>query len=93
MLLEDWRKLQWNFTENSNILIKKLENRFENILCKMSILSRSQGDNFFACNSGDYYSLELAWLILIPTWISNYIHYKVWDEIILPFSNFIGATE
>ena len=25
-------------------------------------------------------------------WISNYIHYKVWDEIIYPFLNFNGAT-
>ena len=25
--------------------------------------------------------------ILIPAWISNYIHYKVWDEIPYPFSN------
>ena len=27
-------------------------------------------------------------LTLIPAWISNYIHYKVWDEIIYPFLNF-----
>ena len=25
-------------------------------------------------------------------WINNYIHYKVWDEIIYPFPNFIGGT-
>ena len=29
---------------------------------------------------------------LTPAWISNYIHYKVWDEIIYPFQNFNGAT-
>ena len=28
----------------------------------------------------------------IPAWISNYIHYKVWDEITYPFLNFNGAT-
>ena len=28
----------------------------------------------------------------IPTWISNYIHYKVWDEITYPFLNFNGGT-
>ena len=27
-------------------------------------------------------------LTLIPAWISNYIHYKVWDEFISPFPNF-----
>ena len=29
---------------------------------------------------------------LIPAWINNYIHYKVWDEITYPFLNFNGAT-
>ena len=29
---------------------------------------------------------------LIPAWISNYIHCKVWDEITYPFLNFNGAT-
>ena len=27
-----------------------------------------------------------------PAWISNYTHYKVWDEITYPFLNFNGAT-
>ena len=31
-------------------------------------------------------------ITLIPTWISNYIHCKVWDEITKPFLNFNGAT-
>ena len=31
-------------------------------------------------------------LILIPAWISNYIHYKVWDEITYPFPNFNSAA-
>ena len=29
---------------------------------------------------------------LIPSWISNYIHYNVWDEITHPFSDFKGAA-
>ena len=33
----------------------------------------------------------LDWL-LIPAWISNYIHYNVWGEITYPFLNFNGAT-
>ena len=28
----------------------------------------------------------------MPSWISNNIHYKVWDEITSPFPNFNGAT-
>ena len=31
-------------------------------------------------------------LILIPAWTSNYILYKVWNEITYPFLNFNGAT-
>ena len=31
-------------------------------------------------------------LTLIPAWISNHIHYKVWDEITYPFLNFNGCT-
>ena len=27
-------------------------------------------------------------LTLIPTWIRNYIHYSMWDEITYPFPNF-----
>ena len=31
-------------------------------------------------------------LTLIPAWITDHIHYKVWDEIAYPFPNFNGAT-
>ena len=34
---------------------------------------------------GPFYLHDLA---LIPAWISNYIHYKVWYEITYPFLNF-----
>ena len=37
------------------------------------------------------YKTKLS-LTLIPTLISNYIHYKVWDDITYPFINFNGAT-
>ena len=32
-------------------------------------------------------------LTLIPAWISNYIHYRVWDEIVDLFTNFNAAFE
>ena len=35
---------------------------------------------------------RVARLTLIPAWISNYMHYKMWDEITYPFPNFNGAT-
>ena len=28
----------------------------------------------------------------MPAWISNYIHYKVWNEITYPFPNFNGCA-
>ena len=31
-------------------------------------------------------------LTVIPAWINNYIHYKLWDGITYPFVNFNGAT-
>ena len=31
-------------------------------------------------------------LTLIPAWISNYSHQRVWDEITYPFLNFNSAT-
>ena len=31
-------------------------------------------------------------LTLIPAWISNHIHYEMYDEITYPFLNFNGAT-
>ena len=31
-------------------------------------------------------------LTLIPAWTSNYIHYKMWDEITYPFLNLNGRT-
>ena len=33
----------------------------------------------------------LTWINLIQAWISNYSHYKVYDEITFPFPNFNGA--
>ena len=39
--------------------------------------------------TGPFY---LHGLILIPTLISNYTHYKVWDEFTYPFPNFNGST-
>ena len=30
--------------------------------------------------------------VQMPPWVSNYIHYKMWNEITNPFLNFNGAT-
>ena len=34
-------------------------------------------------------ALYLYCLTVIPSWISNHTHYKLWDEITYPFPNFI----
>ena len=38
---------------------------------------------------GPFYLHELT---LIPVWMNNYIHYKVWDGITYPFPNVNGAA-
>ena len=45
-------------------------------------------------NVGFLCPLLLTWFNFnpAPAWISNYIHYKVWDEITYQFLNFNGAT-
>ena len=40
-------------------------------------------------NSGPFYKHGL---LLIPAWISNYIHLKMWDEVTYSFLNFNGCT-
>ena len=37
-------------------------------------------------------SLLLTWIDFNPAWISDSIHYKVWDEITYPLPNFNGTT-
>ena len=54
---------------------------------RVSFTKESVGVNIAA--SGHFYKRGLT---LIPAWISNYIHYNVWDEITYPFLNFNGAT-
>ena len=43
----------------------------------------------FIAISIPFYKYGLA---LTPAWISNHIHYKVWDKITYPFINFNGVT-
>ena len=42
--------------------------------------------NYIILSCGWYY-VQIYGLTLIPTWISYYIHYKVWEEIIYSFPN------
>ena len=61
-------------------------------------------DNYTTVMVADNIEAEFIWrqfgrgifyyygLTLNPAWLSDYIHYKVWDEITYPFLNFNGAT-
>ena len=49
---------------------------------------RNPGDQEFYTRS-PFYDMALT---LIPAWISNYIHYKLWYEITYPFSNLNSAA-
>ena len=53
---------------------------------------RSAPDTWGILTLCSLWSLLLTWFNLIPAWISNYIHYKEWDEITYPFLNFNGCT-
>ena len=46
-------------------------------------------DSWHLCGQ---WPLLLAWFTLIPAWISNHVHHKLWDEINYPFINFNGCT-
>ena len=41
---------------------------------------------------GDQGPILLTWLTLIPAWISDYIHYEVWNEVTYPFPNLNGSA-
>ena len=46
-------------------------------------------DWIFGNTCGPFDLRELSWN---PICISNYTHYKMWDEITYPFLNFNGAS-
>ena len=57
--------------------------RFKTYAKQMSIASVSEMESPVAPFTNIYF---------IIAWISNYIHYKLWDEIIYPLLNFNGET-
>ena len=61
-------------------------------LAQPSLLSGLSFTFGYAYGGHAYDTHDTFSLTLIAAWISYYIHYKVWDEIIFPFLNFNGAT-
>ena len=87
----------------ANIIIKDVSHIFASICKNMRILMMGQyyrelqllldnqsGD--INMNRDTIASFYKHGLTLIPTWISNYSHYEVWDEITYLFLNFNGAV-
>ena len=87
-----WFGLQWNKISNPGA--RSMALLLEVCICLCFILFYSNYISSF------WYMHVLCWAIyssdpfyyhgltLIPIWISNYIHHKVWDEIVYPFPNF-----
>ena len=68
--------------------------KINQMTCEIIITGRKQQDGSIAVTiqhstRGHFYYQRLT---LIPAWISNYIHYKLWGEITYPFLNFNGST-
>ena len=65
-------------------------------LCKRSVTENVnhvlfECTSLIACRTAEWTTVVRS-ITLIPAWISNYIHYNVWDEITYPFPNFNICT-
>ena len=84
-----WRSRRKSKTWKHACGMNKL-NRDNSSLYRHSIMiysSRQQLLCMSTCSPFNWHGLAL-----IPAWICNHIHYKMWDEINYPFLNFNGAT-
>ena len=84
---------QWNSELSCN-----LSEPYYNIYADMSMQSESQMyeclcTKCFVKKSSQWPLLLTHALTLIPAWISNCIHYKVWDEITYPWDHLIFIME
>ena len=59
-------------------------------LCHME--ERYELQIIMSVSDAHQWPLLLTWLPLISVWMSNYSHYKLWNEITHPFPNFNGYT-
>ena len=78
--LNDLDKNDWHQTTK-----KYSKNHVQNDTCCLAAITGTT----ILITWGSFYQHGLT---LISAWISNYIHYKVWDGIIYPFRNFNGCT-
>ena len=57
-----------------------------------SCLRNSPAIAIFSFTHHDLGPLLLTWFDINPSWIRNYIHFEVWNEITYPFPEFNGYT-
>ena len=55
-------------------------------------INKQHGYTHSSCDTSFLGPIYQHGLLLIPGWRSNYIHYKMWDEIAYPFPNFNCAA-
>ena len=82
------RRLQSNFHKRNYCTE---HNEFCRVAIRQLDLSYSYSGSYDIITAVTLPPIGHMWPLLL-TWISNYIHYNVWDEITYPFLNFNGAT-
>ena len=85
-------KIQILFASYMPRELKKLRIMLRYPLCLKTIYSWDFSYGCISCLPLRYTNFVRA-PIIIPAWISNYIHYKVWDEMIYPYPNLAGAAD
>ena len=79
--------------KSSRMVLKCIENApFKIYNDKNTITPNRTPPNLFYDKASCRLGNGIPGLILILAWISNHIHYKVWDEITYRFLNFNGST-
>ena len=98
-------KLRWNINQDTNFVIH--ENASEDIVCKnhgghfvrgrwvnlVVFMALKRKTRSIQCYGWWLFCpLLLICFNLIPAWISNYVHDKVWNEMTYTLPNFSGCT-
>ena len=101
VIMNNWGEISWYLTPNKTWQSMSYEH---NSWVKLYFLIQSLIDHYntslYKCHNGNVWihmmcilwPLLLMWFNFNHAWISNYFHYKVWDEITYPFLNFNSYT-
>ena len=90
-----WKHFQMHFSQWKFCMLIQFpvnKDAFDSIGSCKGFVPKRQQTNARNNNRHSWGPFYYHGLTLIPAWISNYIHCKVWDEITYPFLNFNGCT-